>query len=94
MGNNLHLPVLGCGTAIISLNGHRILLHNVLHVPGLVVHLYSLRTHLKQCGCGFIGVSDVGILVYFLTFVLSVDTCKECHLAFDSLGQSAPLDTL
>jgi hypothetical protein len=66
----------------------------VLHVPGLVVPLYSLRAHIKQRGCGFIGTSDVGILVYFPTFVLSVDTSKDCHLAYELLGRSAPIDTL
>jgi hypothetical protein len=94
MGNNSYHPVLGCGTAIISLNGQRILLQNVLHVPGLVVPLYSLRVHVKQRGCGFIGTSDIGILVYFPSFVLLVNTSKNCPLAFESLGQLAPLDTL
>ncbi len=91
MGNNLNLPVLGCGTAIISLNGQRILLRNVLHVPGLVVPLYSLCAHVKQHGCDFTGASDVRILVHLK---LLVDTSKDCHLAFESLGQMAPPDTL
>jgi hypothetical protein len=85
---------MGRSSAIISLNGQRILVRNVLHVPGLVVPLYSLRAHIKQRGCGFIGALDVGILVYFPTFVLSVDTSKDCHLAYELLGWSAPIDTL
>jgi hypothetical protein len=63
MGNNSYLPILGQGSAIISLNGQRILVRNALHVPGLVVPLYSLRTHITQHGCGFIGASGVGILI-------------------------------
>jgi hypothetical protein len=94
MGNNSFLPVLGRGLAIISLNGQRILVRNALHVPGLVVPLYSLHAHFAQPGCGFIGASGVSILVYFPTFVLSVDTSKDFHLAFKSLGCSASLDTL
>jgi hypothetical protein len=94
MGNNSFLPVLGHGTAIILLNSQRVLVRNVLHVPGLVVPLYSLRAHCLQRGCGFIGASGVGILVYFPSFVLRVDTSKDCHLAFESLGRSASLDTL
>ena len=94
MGNNSFLPVLGRGSAVIALNGQKILVRNVLHVPGLVVLLYSLRAHCTQRGCRFIGTSDVGILVYFPTFVLSVDTSKDCHLTFDSLGRSAPLALL
>ena len=86
MGNNSYLPVLGRGLAIISLNGQHILVRNGLHVPGLVVPLYSLCAHFTQLGCGFIGVSGVGILVYFPTFVLSVNTSKDCHLSFESLG--------
>ena len=94
MGNNSFLPVLGRGTAIISLNGQWVLVWNALHVPRLVVPLYSLRAHCLQRGCGFIGASGVGILVYFHSFVLTVDTSKDCHLAFESLGRSALLDIL
>ncbi len=93
-GNNSYLPVLGRGLAIISLNSQRILVQNALHVPGLVVPLYSLCAHFTQPGCGFIGASGVGILVYFLTFVLSVNTSKDCHLSCKSLGRSAPLHSL
>ena len=63
MGNNSFLPVLGHGLAVISLNGQRILVRNALHMPSLVVPLYSLRAHFAQPGCGFIGGSGVGILV-------------------------------
>ncbi len=66
----------------------------MLHVPGLVVPLFSLCVHFTQPGCGFIGASGVGILVYFPTFDLLVDTSKDCHLSFESLGWSAPLDSL
>jgi hypothetical protein len=51
MGNNFFIPVLGQGTAIVSLNGQRVLICNVLHVPGLLVPLHSLCVHLTQCGC-------------------------------------------
>jgi hypothetical protein len=94
MGNNFFLLVLGRGLAIISLNGQQILVRNMLHVLGLVVPLYSLRAHCTQPGCNFIGVSGVGILVYFPTFVLTVDTSKDCHLVFESLGRSTLLDSL
>jgi hypothetical protein len=81
MGNNSFLPVLGHGLAIISFNGQCIFVWNALHVPGLVIPLYSLWEHFTQCGCGFLGASSVGILVYFLTFVLSCNTSNDCHLA-------------
>jgi hypothetical protein len=42
MGNNSLLLVLGCGTAIISLNNQRVLVRIALHVPGLAIPLYSL----------------------------------------------------
>jgi hypothetical protein len=94
MGNNSYVPVLGRGTAIFSLSGQRILVRNVLHVPGLVVPLYSLCAHLKQCGCGFIGTFEAGMLVYFPTFVLSANTSTNCHLSYEPLSRSAPLPTL
>jgi hypothetical protein len=94
MGNNSFIPVLGRGTAIFSLNGKRILVQNVLHFPLLVVPLYSLRTHVTQRGCGFIGAGESGFLVYFPLFVLSVDMAVDCHLSFTPLRHSAPLNTL
>jgi hypothetical protein len=94
MGNNFYLHVLGQGSAILSLNSQCILVRNALHVPGLVVPLYSPRAHCTQHGCGFIGVLGVGILVWFWTFVLLVDTSKDCHLTYKSLGQSASLESL
>jgi hypothetical protein len=86
MGNNSFALVLGRGTAIFAFNGKRVLIRHVLHVPGLAVPLYSLRTHVTQCGCGFLGTKESGFLVYFPTFVLSVDTVVNCHLLFDPLG--------
>jgi hypothetical protein len=59
MGNNSYPPVLGQGYAVISLNGQHILVRNALHASGLVVPLYSLRTHFTQHGCGFIGASGI-----------------------------------
>jgi hypothetical protein len=94
MGNNSFAPVLGCGPAIFALNVKRVLIRHVLHVPGLAVPLYSLCTHVTQRGCGFFGTKESGFLVYFPTFVLSVDTAVDCRLSFDPLGQSAPLPTL
>ena len=94
MGNNSFAPVLGRGTAIISLNGQRILIRHVLHVPALRVPLYSLRAHLRQRGCGFVGSHDTGMHVYFPGLVLSVDTSTDCHLTYEPLGKSAPLSTL
>jgi hypothetical protein len=94
MGNNLFLLVLGLGLAIISLNGQWVLVRNTLHMPGLVVPLYSLRAHCVQPGCSFFGASGVGILVYFPIFVLTVDTSKDCHLVFESLGRLALLNSL
>jgi hypothetical protein len=94
MGNNSYVPVLGCGTAIFALNSKRLLVRNVLHVPGLAVPLYSLCTHFTQQGYGFLGTKESCFLIYFPTFVLSVDTAVDCHLSFDPLDHSAPLNTL
>ena len=94
MGNNSFAPVLGQGTTIILLNGQRILIHHVLHLPALWVPLYSLQAHLCQRGCGFMGSHNMGMHVYFPGLVLSVDTSTDCHLTYEPLGKSAPLFTL
>ncbi len=94
MGNNSYAPILGRGTAIISLNGQRLLIRNVLHVPALHVPLYSLRAHIRHRGCGFVGSYKTGMQVYFPGVVLSVDTSTDCHLSYEPLGKLAPLSTL
>jgi hypothetical protein len=94
MGNNSFIPVLGCGTAVFSFNGQRVLIPSALHIPGLVVPLYSLRAHLTQHGCAFYGAYEAGMLVCFPTFVLTVDMSSDCHLSYEPLGCCAPLDIL
>jgi hypothetical protein len=91
MGNNLFAPVLGCGTAIISLNGQHHLICHVLHVPGLWFPCYSLRAHLCQLGCGFMGNYKTGMHVYFPDVVMTVDTPLDCHLAYKPLGKTVLL---
>jgi hypothetical protein len=94
MGNNSFAPILGHGTAIILLNGQRLLIQNVLYVPGLWVPLYSLCTHLCQVGCGFLGSYETGMHIYFPGIVLTVDTSLDCHLSYKPLGKTAPLSSL
>ena len=95
MGNKSYAPVLGKGTTIISLNGHSVLIRDVLHVPSLRNPLYSLRAHQRQRGCGFVGASDMGgIYVYFPTFLLEVDTSSDCHLGYSPLGVTVSLQDL
>ncbi len=94
MGNNSYAPVLGRGTAIVSLNGQRLLIRNVLHVPALRVPLYSLWAHLRQSGCRFIKSFATGMHVYFLGVILNVDMSTNCHLSYEPLGKSTPLSSL
>jgi hypothetical protein len=94
MGNNSYAPVLGKGTAIVSLNGKRLLIRDVLHDPALRIPLYSLWAHLRQRVCGFVGSFDTGMHVYFPGVVLSVDMSTDCHLSYKPLGKSAPLSSL
>jgi hypothetical protein len=62
MGNNAFIPVLGRGTAIITLNGKCILMRNVLHVPGLVVPLLSPPNPAKLWLHWDQQIGDVGLL--------------------------------
>ncbi len=94
MGNNFYAPVPGQSTAIISLNGQRLLIRNILHVPALWVPLYSLCAHICQPRCRFLGSYKMGFHVYFPGVVLSIDTSTNCHLSYAPLGKSAPLSTL
>jgi hypothetical protein len=93
MGNNSYAPVLGRRTAIVSHNGQCLLIRNVLYIPVLQVPLYSLRAHLHQSGCKFIGSFATGMHVYFPGVVLSVDMSTNCRLSYEPLGKSAPLSS-
>ena len=95
LGNNSFAPILGEGTAIVSLNGKTVMVRDALHVPGLHSPLYSLRAHAKQPGCGFIGDDDLGgVFVYFPTFCLQADTTRDCHLSYAPLGTTVALRDL
>ena len=86
LGNNTYTPVLGTDTAIVSLNGKRFLVSNALHVPELRCPLYSLRAHVSQKGCGFMGAESLGgVYVYFPGFVPEVNTSKDCTLSYGRL---------
>ncbi len=94
MGNNSFAPIAGYGTAIISLNGKKILICDCLHVPDLRNPLYNLRAHQRQRGCGFIGMFGLGIHAFFPTFILEVDTATDCHLHYAPIGRGARLPDL
>ena len=94
MGNNSFALIAGYGTAIISLNGKKILIHDCLHVPDLRNPLYSLRAHQQQRGCGFIGMFGLGMHVFFPTFILEVDTATDCHLHYAPIGRGVRLPDL
>ena len=90
MGSAHRIPVVGRGTAAIKLNGKLIVVRNALHVPGLRGPLYSLRAHLLQDGCGFLGLANgergrMG--VWFPHFVLDVDLARDCHLSYVPVGK-------
>jgi len=91
MGNNSFAPILGHGTAVISLNGKKILIRDCLHVPDLRNPLYSLRAHQRQKGCGFIGMCGLGMHVFFPTLIMEVDTATDCHLRYTPLGRACRL---
>ncbi len=94
MGNNAFIPILRTGTAIITLNGKRILVRNALHVPGLVIPLYSLCAHLTQHGYGFIEANEYWMLVFFPQVVLLVDILPDCHLSYKTTGSGESSDSL
>ena len=94
MGNNSFAPILGHGTAVISLNGKNILIRDCLHVPDLRNPLYSLRAHQRQRGCGFIDMHGLGMHVFFPTFIMEVDTATDCHLRYAPIGRACRLPDL
>ena len=60
MGNNSFMPIAGYGTVI----------SKCLHVPDLHNPLYSLQSHQRQQGCGFIDMFGHCMHVFFPTCIL------------------------
>lgn len=87
LGDDTRLPIIGVGTAKISLNGKIILLRNVLHVPGLQNPLYSLRKHKSMPGCGTFSHFDVGSYILFPDFMLRIDDSVNNIVSYKSIGQ-------
>jgi len=94
MGNNSFVPIAGYGTAIILLNGKKILIRDCLHIPDLRNPLYSLHAHQRQRGCGLIGMFGLGMHVFFPTFILEVDTATDCHLQYKPISRNTLLSNL
>jgi hypothetical protein len=94
MGNNSFAPILGTGSTVFAVNGKRILIQDCLHVPALRNPLYSLRAHQQQHGCGFLGMHNLGIYVFFPTFIVKVDMATDCHLSYEPIGHSGTLPSL
>ena len=91
MGNNSFAPIVGHSTAIVSLNGKKILIRDCLHVPNLCHPLYSLQAHQRQRGCRFIGMFGLGMHIFFPLFILEMDTATDCHLQYVPVGHMAQL---
>ncbi len=94
MGNNLFAPILGTGSAIISINGKLILICDCLHVPALRNPLYSLRAHQCQHGCGHIRMHQLGMFIFFPSFIVKVNTDTNCHLSYEPIGRLASIAKL
>ncbi len=94
MGKNFFAPIVGQGTAIILLNSKKILICDCLHIPELCNPLYSLRAHQRQWGCEIIGMFGLGMNVFFLTFIVKVDTATDSHLKHAPIGRAAGLADL
>jgi hypothetical protein len=94
MGNNSSAPILDTGLAIISLNGKHILIWDCLHVPALRNPLYSLWAHQHQHGCGFIGMHQLGMYIFFPSFIVKVNTATDCNLSYKPIGRSTTMSSL
>ena len=69
----------GIGTIDYLVDGHRILLHNVYYVPGIVDTLYSVKQHIKFLHCSFHAENHVMSLTY-PTFTLAASVADEVHV--------------
>lgn len=79
-------PIMGIGDVAVSLNSKKILIRNVYHVPTLKAPLYSLGTHRRLPGCGFVGTND-SFQIMFPKFSLTVHDGADSYLEYSPLGK-------
>jgi hypothetical protein len=86
LANKQKVPCLGIGKIRILMNGHPVIIDQVLHVPDLRKMLYSIRQHRRSPGCSFHADND-GIRLDFPTFSITVDDSVDCLVpcSFDPL---------
>ena len=85
LGDESVVPVLGQGTAVISLNGKTILVRNALYVPALRAPLYSLRKHKTMPGCGTFSFHGLGSHILFPQFTLKTDDSVDSLVSYKSI---------
>ncbi len=92
MGNDAFTSTVGRVSIVISLNGYKILLYEVLHVPSLCKQLYSLHVHHHPGRCNITGGEDIRDMYgHFPQFVSSEDTSVDYYLHYLLLGCSVTL---
>ena len=94
MGNNSFAPILGSSSAVIAINGKRILIRECLHISALCNPLYSLCALQRQHGCGFIRMQGLGMYLFFPSFIVEVDTATNCHLLYAPINRASTLSSL
>ncbi|MGH3054873.1 MAG: hypothetical protein ACRDL7_07830, partial [Gaiellaceae bacterium] len=78
----------GHGRAVISLDGHIIMLSDCLHVPDLRAPLYSVRQHRRLPGCAFIA-DHRQCLLTFPSFFVTIDDSDDCVIPYRLIGTTS-----
>jgi len=73
LANKQTAKCLGVGKIKLIMNGHPVIIHNVLHVPSLRTILYSVRQHRRTPGCSFTADND-GTFLNFKNFSIPIDS--------------------
>ena len=72
LANNYKIPISGCGTIQLNINGYLLLIHDVYYIPQLQFCLYSVKQHRKyiKCSCVF---NNNGSTLHFLKFKFTIN---------------------
>ena len=85
--NDAKIPIHGCETIQIRINGFILRLQNVFHVPDLQYNLYSVKQHKNYnlCGCYF---GYKGDILAFPNFSFHIDDQDDLLIFATDVGKS------
>ena len=88
LGDDSRSNISGRGTAVFTMNGRLVLVHNTLHIPSLWAPLYSTQCRRTQPGCTYYNDDTFGNVLLFTTMVINRDSTTDNIVSFRPIDRT------